>query len=203
MNSNKHFRMGKSTVFLILSNLTVIVFAVIAKWSILDVMVIYWAQSVVIGCFNWRRILDLKQFSTNKVDINGQPVLPMRRIQSESAWLFLFHYQFFHIGYLLFLINKKEPPSVMQCLGIVVCFLIFLINHQYSYWHNRQRDMSRKPNIENIMLFPYARVIPMHLTIVFGHFFAKDSSGELILFLGLKTLADVIMHKVEHSDARR
>ena len=38
----------------------------------------------------------------------------------------------------------------------------------------------------------------MHLTIIAGGSFAGASPWLLLLFLGLKTLADVIMHKVEH-----
>ena len=49
------------------------------------------------------------------------------------------------------------------------------------------------------MFYPYARIIPMHLTIVFGFNFG----GALILFLVLKTFADVIMHIVEHNVLRK
>ena len=52
------------------------------------------------------------------------------------------------------------------------------------------------------MFFQYARVIPMHLTIILGSRFAKGSLTELLIFLVLKTVADLIMHMVEHADAR-
>jgi hypothetical protein len=47
-----------------------------------------------------------------------------------------------------------------------------------------------------MMFFPYARVIPMHFTIIFG---ASDwgQKQPLALFLFLKLLADVIMHIIE------
>ncbi len=63
--------------------------------------------------------------------------------------------------------------------------------------------MKRTPNIGTIMFFPYARVIPMHLTIVIGGHFTKGSQGALILFLALKTIADLIMHMIEHAEARQ
>jgi len=46
------------------------------------------------------------------------------------------------------------------------------------------------------MFFPYARIIPMHLTIIFGMLLGK---GAIVLFLTLKTLADMIMHVLEHN----
>jgi len=43
----------------------------------------------------------------------------------------------------------------------------------------------------------------MHLTIIFGGNLAKGSSGALILFLVLKTIAGLIMHMIEHAQARQ
>ena len=203
MNLSRHFRADRSVAVLILSNLVTIIFAVVQKWDVRDVMWIYWGQSVIIGCFNWRRILDLKQFSTEGFLINDQPVLPTRQTQRRVAWFFLFHYGFFHFVYLMFLISEKDPLPGTPVVGIAVCVLTFLVNHAFSYAHNRQRDAKRVPNIGTIMFFPYARIIPMHFTILFGSHFANPSTGDLVLFLGLKTVADVIMHMVEHAEARR
>jgi len=43
----------------------------------------------------------------------------------------------------------------------------------------------------------------MHLTIIIGSSFGKGSSWALILFLVLKTIADLIMHMIEHAQARQ
>jgi hypothetical protein len=51
------------------------------------------------------------------------------------------------------------------------------------------------------MFFPYGRIIPMHFTIIFGGWFGAESTGALLIFLVLKTLADVIMHMAEHADS--
>jgi hypothetical protein len=52
------------------------------------------------------------------------------------------------------------------------------------------------------MFLPYGRVIPMHLTIILGTFFSGGTAG-LLIFGGLKTAADIVMHKVEHRLLRR
>ena len=80
---------------------------------------------------------------------------------------------------------------------------VFFFNHRYSYIEHRDHDRTRKPNIGNIMFFPYVRIFPMHLTILAGGAFGGASTGTLILFLGLKTAADVVMHKVEHANWRK
>ena len=65
-----------STLFLVLSNLATMAFALVERWDLSVVMWIYWGQSVVIGFFNWRRILSLRQFSTENFTMNDQPVDP-------------------------------------------------------------------------------------------------------------------------------
>ena len=47
------------------------------------------------------------------------------------------------------------------------------------------------------MFTPYLRIVPMHLTIIFGGLMAHTNAG-LLLFGVLKTVADVAMHAVEH-----
>jgi len=65
-------------------------------------------------------------------------------------------------------------------------------------------DMSskRKPDPGSMMLAPYARILPMHLTIILGSNYATSTST-LALFLFLKTVMDVIMHLVEHRGRRQ
>lgn len=65
-----------------------------------------------------------------------------------------------------------------------------------------ERDRKIKPNIGTVMFFPYLRIIPMHMTILVGSIFTGGSAGALILFLGLKTATDLIMHMIEHAEAR-
>ena len=60
--------------------------------------------------------------------------------------------------------------------------------------------MEQKPHIGTMMLFPYARIIPMHLIILIGGFFATESPALLVIFLTLKLYADLFMHAIEHSD---
>ena len=49
------------------------------------------------------------------------------------------------------------------------------------------------------MIYPYARIIPMHLTIIIGATFVNA----LPFFLVLKTFSDAVMHVVEHKVIRK
>lgn len=203
MDIGKQFHTDRSALYLIISNLLTIVLAVYEKWDLSEIMWIYWGQSVIIGYFNYRRILDLRQFSTSGFSINNRPAKPTMQTQKSTARFFAVHYGFFHLIYMVFLFDQTKSVTRSSLVFIILCTVIFFFNHRYSYFHNRERDMHRTPNIGTVMFFPYLRIIPMHLTIIIGQDFAKGSSKGLILFLGLKTLADLIMHMIEHADARR
>ncbi|NNG13274.1 MAG: hypothetical protein HKM88_08510, partial [Halobacteria archaeon] len=117
------------------------------------------------------------------------------------AFFFAVHYGGFHLAYLVFLFAENSIASSVASAGVAACILIFFFNHRYSYYYNRERDATRTPNIGFIMFFPYVRIIPMHIMILMGSHFAGDSTARLVMFLVLKTLADVAMHVIEHSRA--
>lgn len=191
------------------SNLLTIVLALVQKWPLLELMWIYWAQSATIGIFNFIRILRLKEFSTSGVTMNDKPVLPTAETKRSIAFFFLVHYGFFHLAYIIFLLtggagvkSAKGADFIPLTAGapvsvptILIMSAIFFANHLYSTLYNKD-NYRGKPNIGTLMFFPYARVIPMHITIIIG---SVVGQGAIVLFLLLKSLADVIMHAVEHT----
>jgi hypothetical protein len=201
-SASRQWLSDRSVVALLGSNLFTIVLALVQQWDVGELMWIYWGQSVVIGYFNVHRILDLGQFSTEGFRINGKPVEPTPKTQRETALFFAMHYGFFHFGYLVFLFAETDVGGRLPWIGIAVCILAFYLNHRYSYHYNRDLEQDRVPNIGSIMFYPYVRIIPMHLMIVSGSQFMGDSRVALLIFLLLKTAADVAMHVIEHAMAR-
>ena len=199
---NSIFKFERSALVLILSNILTIIIALWQKWNISNVMWIYWGQSIIIGYYNWKRIRSLKQFSTENFQMNDKYVAPTKETQRQVASFFVMHYGLFHLAYFVFLYKERIDLGRSDIIGIIICIILFGFNHRFSFKQNLESDLSRKPNIGTIMFFPYARILPMHLTIVTGNHFAKNTSGSLILFLGLKSLADLIMHLIEHRQTR-
>jgi hypothetical protein len=181
-----------------LSNIFTIVIAVFEQWQLAEVIWIYWGQNITIGFYNFRRILSLKHYSTEGFTINNKPVSPTRATQRFVAIFFALHYGFFHAVYLIFLFIEGADLSVLNNIGFIICLLVFIINHRFSFSHNLEKDMQKKPNIGTIMIFPYARIIPMHLIILIGGIFATQTPALLVIFLVLKTYADLTMHWLEH-----
>jgi hypothetical protein len=202
MNQSVRLRSHVSTITLILANILTIVFAVVQKWDIADVLWIYWAQSLIIGIFHFLYILGLKQFSTKDFPIRSRLLHSPQGIKRTAAWFFLFHYGIPHLIFLVFLIYLWQLTPSMSALSLALCILAFLGAHGFSYWENRRKTADIKPNLWLLMFQPYARVIPMWLTLTVGINFARDYSLTLIIFLVLKTIADVVMHVIEINNVR-
>jgi FtsH-binding integral membrane protein len=186
----------RSTLSLIAANGVTIALALVYRWELGPLMWVYWTQSVVIGIFQFRRILDLKEFSTRGFKINDRAVEPTEKTKRTTAFFFLFHYNFFHFGYLVFLL-AETTPDFSQAAYIVSCGALFFANHLYSYRANKQETRRTVPNIGTMMFLPYLRILPMHLVLIFA-VALTHSVAALLAFCLLKIGADVLMHLVEH-----
>jgi hypothetical protein len=76
----------------VFSNLLVIVFAVVDNLSAREVLWMYWFQSVIIGIFNFIKILSLKEFSTEGFKQGNKPVPNTKALQK-----FLQQFSFYFI----------------------------------------------------------------------------------------------------------
>jgi len=186
-----------SGVGILLGNAFVIACALVEGWDLGVMMAIYWAQSVIIGGFHFFRILLLRSFSTEGFTSNGSRVPETEGGKRGTALFFAVHYGIFHLVYAVFLL----VPAAGVLGGARVAFLLsvlgFLLGHAYSFYQNVRADLARRPNLGTMMFLPYARILPMHLTILFGSVTGSHLVS-LLLFSGLKTAADYIMHIVEH-----
>ena len=190
-------RADHSVFALIAANLLALLIAWVTHMSLRELMLVYWIQSVIIGVCSAIRILNLEHFSTENLKMNNQPVAEEPASKWKVAGFFVLHYGFFHLGYLMFLSFDREPGPGGSAAGYLLCALVFAANHGYSLLQNVRRDAHGKPNLGTLMFLPYARIVPMHLTIVFGGLFF-GGAWAFAMFGALKLVADVVMHTVEH-----
>ena len=198
-----------STLSLIFSNVLVIFFAIVDRLSALDLLWIYWSQSVIIGFFNVVKILSLKEFSTEGFRQGNKPVLPTKGAKVSTALFFLFHYGFFHFVYAIFLggfsifagTASDGPGKGYLFYSAGTFFVSYLI----EFVRSRNEKGQEIPNLGRLMFAPYVRIVPMHLTIILGGligavgsaFSANTSLFVIVLFTGIKTVVDVITHSVD------
>lgn len=190
---------------LLLVNLFTIFVAVKEEWGLGTLMWVYWFQSIIIGFFNVVRIVRLKNFSTDGLKMNDQPISPTQASKYLVAGFFTVHYGLFHLVYFFFLFigftKIAGSTSPVAWNFVIVTSLMFFCNHLFSFLYNKERDV-KKINIGTLMFLPYARILPMHLTIIFAPVFVVFATFPLFIFLLLKTIADMITHIVEHTILR-
>lgn len=205
---------------ILLANGVTLLMALWQGWSVLQLMWPFWMQSLIIGWYARQRILKLTAFCTEGMKINNRPVRPTPATQRRMANFFALHYGGFHAIYLVFLIalttttdaagfisvtNESTGAESLVYIGhvhpldfVIYAFLAagFIGTHRTSHKGHVAADLGGVPKLGHLMMLPYLRVVPMHLTIMLAVAFGGSA---LWLFVLLKVAADVGMHKVEHA----
>jgi hypothetical protein len=194
---------SQSTLALVVVNVATLAVALGLDWPVQALMWPYWIQSVVIGYYSRERILALGRFSTEGFTMNDRPASPTPATQRSVANFFALHYGFFHFGYLMFLIKQTSAWRWWDVLGWLALGVSFAWNHRLSFQQNVAADRQGTPNIGTLMFLPYARILPMHFTIMLGTNAAVGGTSAVLIFGALKTVADVLMHYLEHRVLQR
>jgi len=190
----------RSTWSLVAANLLAIAIARLFGMTLRDLMLVFWLQSVIIGLSYFVRMLCLKDFSTDGFTTSGGEVPETTGGKVFTAMFFAFHYGFFHAVYLVFLLGGMpqfgRAPAPPPLGGLVLCGLVFAVHQVFSTAKKIVLERAGRPNLGKLMFTPYVRIFPMHLTIIFGAMLGPGL-GSWLLFVGLKTAADVAMHVKE------
>ncbi|MBM3330395.1 hypothetical protein FJY68_00930 [candidate division WOR-3 bacterium] len=182
---------------LLVSNALAIWWAAHEHLSLQTVMMIYWAQSVTIGMVNVLRILALRDYSTEDFRMGG-PLSPSAGTKMKVAGFFAFHYGFFHVVYLAFILGAMTRGRVDVDVPFVLYGAALFAGTDLAALALHWNAETRGRNIGKVMFAPYARIVPMHLAIIFGGFVGYHPGLTLGIFQGLKTAADVIAHLIVH-----
>ena len=186
-----------STLALIIANLVPLAGAVLLDWNLSDVMVLYWAESAVIGIFN-----------VGKIIVIG------RWFALLAAPFFVGHFGGFMSIHFLFIytIFVKGPQNMSggnlaEVAGLFTALwpalAALFLSHAFSFYRNflgRQEYRSRTVNDQ--MSDPYSRIIFMHLVLIFGGgltLVLGESKPVLLIVIVLKVWMDVKAHLKQHS----
>jgi hypothetical protein len=179
-------------------------------------MFIYWAQSIIIGIFSVISILsaDTEAMRANlqkPIDERGgtEKITPgfARFYLCIMAGFFSLHYGLFHWGYYTFIVESGIFGTVnFADPGIWLSCGLFFANHLYSHITYRHKGPKDFRYVNEQFFTPYRRIIPMHLTIIFGSivilalgvFGIISTLPVLVLFLILKTRSDITAHLIKH-----
>jgi hypothetical protein len=203
-------------VSLVFTNLITILLAIIGNWDLATVLFIYWAQSVIIGIFTVVALLGadsvaLRASLQKPIDEQGGTDQVTPRFvwfyKVLLAGFFALHYGLFHWGYYSFIVDSGlfGPVDFGDPFLWLTCGLFFA-NHLYSHITYPYEGPRDHRYFNEQFFTPYRRIIPMHLTIIFGSIviFILEVIGisstlpVLVLFLLLKTYSDITSHLNKH-----
>jgi len=171
-----------ATKGIIAANILAIILAIALGWDFSTIIWMYWFESVIIGFYTFLGLFF-------KALLSGKEI----RKKLGIAFFFPVHYGGFHLGYLVFL-AFLVPPTEFG--AILLGSVVFLLSHGFSFI----RSLGEKFDPEKEFMMPYLRIVPMHLTILFGGILMAVGVHVLVMvfFMGLKTAADVVAHQVKH-----
>lgn len=187
---------------LILANGLTLAAALAFDWEPAWLLWPYWIQSVVIGFYARKRMLNLALFSTEGFSSNGRPVPEDETGKRSTANFFTVHYGLFHVAYLAFLLTQHRVSGAWNMLILFACGVSFVLSQRDTYAAQHAADLRGKPNLGKLMFTPYLRVLPMHLGIILGSSLGGGTTL-MVVFTALKTLSDIALDAVDRNLADR
>lgn len=193
-----------SSISLIGANIIPIAGVIFLDWKVFDVMLIFWMENVVIGIINVLKMVTI--LVQDKV--------------FETIFLipfFIIHYGAFCAaqGFFIFILFEGEGLSNIELFvnhpigaiktvihpGLLYSVLALFLSHFISFWVNfLGRKEYQKTSSVKLMASPYARILILHATIIFGGW-AVLATGEktpaLILLVIIKIFIDLKAHQKE------
>lgn len=182
-----------SVLALVAANFAVLAGAVFYGWDLGMVMLLYWAESAIIGVFNLCKIVVIGRWAA----LLAAPFFA-GHFGGFMAVHFLFLYTLFIEGPSGLSGSTDMAEVVTLFAGLWPALAILFFSHAFSFFRN---FLGRKEYAERTVGYqmhePYSRIIFMHLVLIFGGGLVMvlgDSEPVLLGIIVLKTAVDVRSH---------
>jgi hypothetical protein len=189
-----------SVLALVVANLIPVAGAAFLGWELSDVMVLYWAESAVIGLFNIAKIAVIGRWAA----LFAGPFFA-GHFGAFMAVHFLFVYTIFVEGF------RGSGPSgnlsevLSLFVGLWPALLALVVSHGYSFFVNfLGKKEYRAKTMRTQMTEPYSRIVFMHMVLIFGGGLAMALGEPTLVILGviaLKIILDVKAHVKQRRSA--
>jgi len=183
-----------SMLALIAANLVPLFGVLFGDWKLDDVMVLFWAESAVIGFYTL-----LKMAVVGKWWAPFSGLFFAGHFGGFMAIHFLFIYEMFVRG-----INAQSPdPGAVEALTHLFtplwpALLALFLSHGVSFALNFLiRREYQRTTVSRLMAAPYGRIVVMQFTLIFGGWVVmllKNPLPALVLLIVLKVAADLRAH---------
>ena len=196
-------------------------------WRVFDILLLYWAENVVIGIINVFRMA-LAREDRGTGDPRTDRALRVAIAEAPEKWetahervrrerkitmipFFIVHYGVFSVVHVVFLFSIFYPsdlvPGFMSMSGydflpVFIGIGPIAASHLYSFFANfigKREYRHTTPKL--LMQRPYGRVMALHVTILAGGAIVQALGEQVYLLVILviaKTLGDALFHTREH-----
>ena len=188
-----------STLALLLANLVPVAGTLFLGWRLSDVMVLYWAESAIIGFFNVCKIVVIGRWAA---------VLAGPFFIGHFGGFMVVHFLFIYTLFVEGLSGGDGPsgslPEVAALfISLWPALLALLVSHALSFYINflgKKEYQGR--TVSQQMSEPYSRIIFMHLVLIFGgglSMFLGEPTPVILGVIALKIFFDIRAHLKQHS----
>lgn len=188
-----------SSIALVLANLVPLAGVFLLNWQVFDILMLYWAENVVIGVVN---------------------VLRMAVSGKGSKWFmipfFAMHYGLFCFGHLTAVTSLfsdamgaatawqyffSEPLAVAWKSTFWLGIAAIAVSHLFSFFANFiAGEEFRRTNVTELMRRPYGRIIVLHVAIILGAALIQWLGSPimmLVVLIAAKIALDLRLHLAE------
>ena len=190
-----------SSLLLIFANLAPIAGSMFFSWKLSDIMVLYWAESAIIGLFNIAKIAVIGRWAGLFAGL-----FFAAHFGGFMAVHFLFIYTIFVEGF------QGDGPSgdLAEVFALFAslwpALLALALSHGYSFFANflgRKEHLGK--TVKDQMSEPYSRIIFMHLVLIFGGGLAMvlgEPTIVILIVIAIKIFVDVRAHLKQRESGR-
>lgn len=191
-----------TTLVLIIANLVPVAGSVFLDWKLSDVMLLYWAESAVIGFFNICKIIVIDRWAA----LFAGPFFAAH-FGGFMAVHFLFIYSIFIEG------MDNQGSTGGDLAEVVLLFsnlwpalTALFLSHAYSFYSNflARREFQVR-TVKDQMSEPYSRIIFMQMVLIFGGGLTMVLGSPvpvLLIMIALKIFFDIKAHLKQHSGGK-
>ncbi len=213
-----------SVIALIVANLLPLLGVAVLEWRVFDVMMLYWAENVVIGGVNILRMLKcesgpgLVEMAENRsgLDFSDTQKAAVTRFTGGFRYFlvpfFAFHYGMFCFGHYaavtaifgagfgeqsLFAVSLADVWQSPMWIGVAAIATSHLVSFKFNFIDAGEY---RRTSLIQLMQRPYGRIIALHIAIIAGGFLVTlldNPMPALLLLIALKIGIDLRMHEEE------
>jgi hypothetical protein len=188
-----------STLALIIANLVPVAGTLFLGWKLSDVLVLYWAESAVIGLFNICKIIVISKWGA---------VFAVPFFAGHFGAFMAVHFLFIYTIFVKGVQGMNDPGGDLAdvarlFIGLWPALAALFVSHTYSFFANFVgRDEFKSRTVRVQMSEPYSRIIFMQFVLILGgglSMILGQTEPVLIGVIALKIYFDVKAHIREHA----